>query len=81
VTSGAVVEAGEVARATSRILPGGSADRPCREAFFILAFQVPDRETRFEREESRLGCVVGNPESAGLNRHVVGDGKALQERK
>jgi hypothetical protein len=25
--------------------------------------------------------VVGNTESAGLNRHVVGDARALQERK
>jgi len=25
--------------------------------------------------------VVGNPESAGINRHVVGDERALQERK
>jgi hypothetical protein len=24
---------------------------------------------------------VGKPESAGLNRHVVGDASALQERK
>jgi len=23
----------------------------------------------------------GNPESAGINRHVVGDARALQERK
>jgi hypothetical protein len=25
--------------------------------------------------------VTGHPESAGINRHVVGDAKALQERK
>jgi hypothetical protein len=25
--------------------------------------------------------MVGKPESAGLNRHVVGDERALQERK
>jgi hypothetical protein len=25
--------------------------------------------------------VVGDPESAGINRHVVGDERALQERK
>jgi hypothetical protein len=25
--------------------------------------------------------IVGDLESAGLNRHVVGDGRALQERK
>jgi hypothetical protein len=27
------------------------------------------------------GRVVGNPESAGINRHVVGDERALQERR
>jgi hypothetical protein len=27
------------------------------------------------------GRVTGNLESAGLNRHVVGDASALQERK
>src|SRR5258707_1106825 len=27
------------------------------------------------------GRVVGNSESAGINRHVVGDERALQERK
>jgi hypothetical protein len=27
------------------------------------------------------GRITGNPESAGLNRHVVGDARALQERK
>jgi hypothetical protein len=26
-------------------------------------------------------CVVGHSESAGINRHVVGDERALQERK
>ena len=25
--------------------------------------------------------ITGNPESAGINRHVVGDARALQERK
>jgi len=25
--------------------------------------------------------MTGNPESAGINRHVVGDARALQERK
>ncbi len=25
--------------------------------------------------------LTGNPESAGINRHVVGDARALQERK
>jgi hypothetical protein len=25
--------------------------------------------------------MVGNSESAGINRHVVGDARALQERK
>jgi hypothetical protein len=25
--------------------------------------------------------IVGKPESAGINRHVVGDERALQERK
>jgi hypothetical protein len=25
--------------------------------------------------------IVGNSESAGINRHVVGDARALQERK
>jgi hypothetical protein len=34
-------------------------------------------------ESSRVhsGCIVGNPESAGINRHVVGDERALQERR
>jgi hypothetical protein len=27
-----------------------------------------------------FGRMTGNPESAGLNRHVVGDERALQER-
>jgi len=27
------------------------------------------------------GRMTGNPESAGINRHVVGDARALQERK
>ena len=27
------------------------------------------------------GCITGNSESAGINRHVVGDERALQERK
>jgi hypothetical protein len=27
------------------------------------------------------GRVVGQPQSAGINRHVVGDERALQERK
>ena len=27
------------------------------------------------------GCLTGNSECAGLNRHVVGDARALQERK
>jgi hypothetical protein len=26
-------------------------------------------------------CIVDNLESAGINRHVVGDERALQERK
>src|SRR5713101_8684312 len=29
----------------------------------------------------RCGRMTGNPESAGLNRYVVGDERALQERK
>jgi hypothetical protein len=28
-----------------------------------------------------FGRMTGNPESAGTNRHVVGDARALQERK
>ena len=27
------------------------------------------------------GWIVGKPESAGINRHVVGDERALEERK
>jgi hypothetical protein len=27
------------------------------------------------------GRMTGKPESAGINRHVVGDARALQERK
>ena len=33
------------------------------------------------RPESSLFWLVGYTESAGLNRHVVGDERALQERK
>src|ERR1700761_3537867 len=29
----------------------------------------------------RTGRMTGKPESAGLNRHVVGDARALQERR
>ena len=35
--------------------------------------------TGFSKTSSE--CVVGNAESAGINRHVVGDEKALQERR
>jgi len=38
---------------------------------------------RVTRSVCRTGGFVltGNPESAGINRHVVGDARALQERK
>ena len=29
----------------------------------------------------RCSRITGNPESAGINRHVVGDARALQEGK
>jgi hypothetical protein len=32
-------------------------------------------------QNNPLGHVVGYPESAGLNRHVVGDARTLQERR
>ena len=37
--------------------------------------------TAFLGRRKRLVWLVGDPESAGLNRHVVGDARALQERK
>jgi hypothetical protein len=33
------------------------------------------------RVDLRLRTYVGNSESAGINRHVVGDARALQERE
>jgi hypothetical protein len=33
------------------------------------------------RSPLHSGRMVGNSESAGINRHVVGDERALQERK
>jgi hypothetical protein len=35
------------------------------------------------RGEAKRDCcrLTGHPESAGINRHVVGDARALQERK
>jgi len=41
-----------------------------------LSVEVTDLTYRFEPPS-----IVGNPECAGLNRHVVGDARALQERK
>src|SRR5712692_3779691 len=36
---------------------------------------------RCGRTKLDSGRIVGNSESAGINRHVVGDERALQERK
>jgi hypothetical protein len=41
---------------------------------------VPQLETG-SRSAWDSGRMTGNPECAGLNRHVVGDARALQERK
>ncbi len=32
-------------------------------------------------QKKLTAAEAGNPESAGINRHVVGDARALQERK
>jgi hypothetical protein len=45
-------------RAISRILPGGSADGPCREACSSGA----DRETRLNEKNPDWECVVGDLE-------------------
>ena len=39
-----------------------------------------DSGARFSDSAGNCSRVTGNPESAGLNRHVVGDARALQER-
>jgi hypothetical protein len=44
------------------MLPGGSANWSCLEAFFVLAFQMPERETRLNEKNRDWECVVGNPE-------------------
>jgi hypothetical protein len=50
-----------------------------------ISIYAPYAKERFEtaRQHSILHPerIVGNPESAGINRHVVGDERALQERK
>jgi len=45
----------------------------------VTARDVNPKETH--EGGQRLTGYVGNAESAGLNRHVVGDERALRERK
>src|SRR6267143_1848040 len=50
-----------------------------REDASLHIFCVPLEQSLARTTGS--GRVVGNPESAGINRHVVGDERALQGRK
>jgi hypothetical protein len=46
--------------------------------------QIADSPNGADTRLSRFlgsGRITGKPESAGINRHVVGDARALQERK
>jgi hypothetical protein len=40
---------------------------------------LPDSTVK--RKDSCSGRLTGEPESAGINRHVVGEEESLQERK
>jgi hypothetical protein len=43
--------------------------------------KAPTKNAALQRDVSDdFGQIVGKPESAGINRHVVGDERALQER-
>src|SRR6267378_85343 len=50
-----------------------------REDTSLHIFCVPLEQSLARTTGS--GRVVGNPESAGINRHVVGDERALRERR
>jgi hypothetical protein len=52
----------------NRQLGGFTAEQPQTGAYVSIAYR-------------RCLRVTGKPESAGINRHVVGDARALQERK
>jgi hypothetical protein len=43
------------------------------------SFCIPRQKGTFR--DMNYSWITGKPESAGLNRHVVGDARALQERK
>jgi hypothetical protein len=63
---------------------GACADRGEPELAISVSFVALSANALIERLEAAIhssGRVTGYPECAGINRHVVGDARALQERK
>src|SRR5439155_19852663 len=62
-------------------MPGGIDARKVSRSIDSLGRITPDPYKRLLAAPENCGRLVGNPECAGINRHVVGDERALQERR